>query len=77
MLPFLKPKAAAAIIMSKRASDGTVKSEQPEGAENSPLMSIAEKLISAVHAKDAAAMVAVLEALEARDAAADESSEAE
>lgn len=65
MLPFLKPKRASETIM---VSNGE---EKKEGEAPSRLMSIAEKLISHVHAKDAAGVADCLEKLEAKAEASD------
>ena len=74
MLPFLKPKKMASVVMAVRAKDGTEKSSKPEGEHKREHMELAQKLISAVHAKDAEAVASVLESL--MDAEADEAPEA-
>ncbi len=53
MLPFLQPKKAAGVIMAKRTPQGTTEPMHEEGEHEPGLMSAAEDLISAVHAKDA------------------------
>jgi hypothetical protein len=63
MLPFLKPKRAASVIMTTRSAAGEkVGADQEQGEQNPELMSIAEKLIGAVHAKDASAVAEALQA---------------
>lgn len=65
MLPFLKPKRASETIM---VND---KEENREGEAPSALVAIAEKLISHIHAKDAAGVAECLSQLEKRDEAQD------
>lgn len=62
MLPFLAPKKIASVIMAKTKPEGGVEDERHEDEQDPGLMSAAEDLISAVHAKDAAAVAEALEA---------------
>lgn len=64
MLPFLKPKALAGNILSRRKPDGSTESEGMEGQEddNSGLNAAAADLIRAVHSKDENAVAAALKA---------------
>ncbi len=55
MLPFLKPKKAGTVMVAKY-SNGETKSEGEVGEHNEGLMSAAQDLISAIHAKDAKAV---------------------
>lgn len=63
MLPFLKPKTLAGLIITKRKPDDSAAGKPTEddhmdGDDNHALMSAAEDLIKAVHSKDAAAVAA-------------------
>lgn len=70
MLPFLQPKKAAAVIIAKRKPEGSAEPMHEEGEEDPALMSCAEDLISAVHAKDAVGVAnAMRAAFEVMDAA--------
>ncbi len=63
LLPFLQPKKLASSIIAKRRSDGTT--EQPEHKEDEQhpeLMSAAEAMIKAVHAKDSTAVAEAMKA---------------
>lgn len=62
MLPFLAPKKSAGIIIAKRKPDGEIMPENEEGEASPALMSCAEDLISAIHAKDASAVASALDA---------------
>lgn len=62
MLPFLEPKKITSVLVSKRKSDGTADTLQEEGEHDPGLLSAAEDLISAVHAKDANAVADALKA---------------
>ena len=53
MLPFLQPKKQASVIIARRKSDGSVEAEHEEGEHVPGVMTAAEDLISAVHARDA------------------------
>lgn len=62
-LPFLKPKAVAGVIISRRKPDGATQSEESmEGETDQGLMSAAEDLIRAIHAKDGQAVTDALQA---------------
>ena len=58
MLPFLKPKMVAGLIISKRKSDGAPQESHSEGNENEGIEACAEALIRAMHAKDAKGVAA-------------------
>lgn len=62
MLPFLKPRKVAGLIMAVRKPDGSKMETGMEGDEDQGLMSCGEDLIKAVHAKDASAVVAAIKA---------------
>ncbi len=57
MLPFLKPKKLASIIMTKTKSDGSTEPLHEEGEHSPELMKAAEDAIGGFHAKDAKAVV--------------------
>lgn len=61
MLPFLKPKRVASIIMQSRKPDGTAGLPSEEAEHPPELMKHAEDLISAMHAKDASAVANVMQ----------------
>ncbi len=61
MLPFLKPKQAGSIL-HQRYDNGGIVAEEKEGEGHPGLMSAAEDLISAVHAKDAKAAMEAMKA---------------
>jgi hypothetical protein len=60
MLPFLKPKSVAGLIISHRKPDGSNQADHMEGDENAALEACAEDLIRAIHAKDAKAAAEAL-----------------
>ncbi len=60
MLPFLKPKTIAGLIISKRKPDGSVEEQHTQGEEDTGLDSCSEALIRAVHSKDARAVSSAL-----------------
>lgn len=61
MLPFLKPKKLASIIIAKRAKpDGATTPVKEEGEHAPELMSAAEGIISAINNKDAGALASAL-----------------
>ena len=62
MLPFLKPKAVAGLIISHRKPDGSKEESHTEGNENEALEACAEDLIRAIHAKDAKSAAAAFKA---------------
>lgn len=62
MIPFMKPKQIGSIIQMKHQSDGSTQVEKEEGGHDPGLLSVAEDLIQAIHAKDA---VGVADALAA------------
>jgi len=62
MLPFLQPKKAAAVMIAKRKPSGSIEPMHEEGEQDPGLMSAAEDLISAVHAKDAKGVADALKA---------------
>jgi hypothetical protein len=70
MLPFLQPKKMASVVMSARKADGTEATRSTEG-ENAPAhVAMAEKLISAIHSKNAQEVASILaELIGAEDAA--------
>lgn len=60
MLPYLKPKMQPSLIVETRKADNT-KETKPED-DDSGIVSCAEDLIRAVHAKDAKSVAAALRA---------------
>jgi hypothetical protein len=75
MLPFLKPKVAVSVIIA-RQKDGKLTDEHEEGQEHAKHMEAAEKLIAAVHEKDAEAVAKILMSLTGSEEA-EESKDAE
>jgi hypothetical protein len=61
MLPFLKPKRVAGVIIEKRKADQSPQVE-PEDAADQGLDACSEELIRAMHAKDAKGVSAALRA---------------
>lgn len=61
MLPFLKPKQVAGLILSRRKPDGAVETEKMEGDEDQGLSACSAELIRAIHAKDESAVSSALE----------------
>lgn len=64
ILPFLQPKRVGAMLIAKHklSTGGSAAEPQQEEGESHPgVMSAAEDLISAVHAKDATAVAKALE----------------
>lgn len=64
MLPFLKPKAAAGLIISHRKPDSSkpVEPDHMEGEENQALESAAADLMRAITSKDEKAFAAAFRA---------------
>lgn len=76
MLPFLQPKKAASVIIAKRAKTGEEVASAPEGEHSPEHIDAAEKIISAVHAKDANALATHIKAfMSHKDEAVDGKSE--
>lgn len=59
-LPFLMHRKIATVILAKQKPDGTLEPKGEEGEHDPALMSAAEDLIRAVHAKDANAVAEAL-----------------
>lgn len=57
MLPFLKPKKLASVIIAQTKSDGSPAEHKQEGEHSPELMKAAEDAIGGFHAKDASAVV--------------------
>ena len=57
MLPFLPAKKQGSVVVHKVKEDGGLDVGIPEDEKDPGLMAMAEDLIRAVHAKDAAAVV--------------------
>lgn len=57
MLPFLKPKKLASIIIAKSKKDGGIEDEREEAECHPDLMKAAEDMIGGFNSKDAAAVV--------------------
>lgn len=62
MLPFLKPKTVAGLIISTRKPDGSKTEEHSEDNEDEGLDACASDLIKAIHAKDIKAVSSALKA---------------
>ena len=62
MLPFLAHRKIANIIVAKQKPDGTLETKGEKDEHDPALISAAEDLIRAVHAKDASAVVDALKA---------------
>lgn len=61
MLPFLKKKTIAGLIISKRKPDGEgIEEQHTDGSEDDSLDACSEALIRAFHAKDAKSVSAAL-----------------
>lgn len=71
MLPFLKPKKMASVVMSARTADGKEVLKGPEDEASPENLKLAQDLISAVHAKDAEAVAAIISKLQEMDEAED------
>lgn len=52
-LPFLKPKKSGSVVSVVAVKDGKSESQGEENEPNPKMLEIGEKLISAIHAKDA------------------------
>lgn len=63
MLPFLKPKQAASVIMAKYSPDKPMEA-LPENEMHPKLMEHAEQLVSAIHGKDARAAAEAIQAMQ-------------
>ena len=72
MLPFLNPKKLGAVIMQRRKSDGSLKTESEEGSAKPELIAAAEALIEGVHAKDAEKVAKAFAMLEAAEDASEQ-----
>ncbi len=60
-LPFLKPKAVAGVIVSKRKPDGIQSPvEEQDGDDAAALESCAEDMIRAINAKDSKALASAI-----------------
>ena len=62
ILPFLKPKKVAGLIIAKRKPDGSKQEMYEGGEENSGLEACAEDLMRALNSKDAKAVAEALKA---------------
>jgi hypothetical protein len=62
MLPFLKPKKQASVVVVKHHAEGGLEPLHEEGEMHPALIGAAEALISAVHAKDAHEVAEALQA---------------
>lgn len=67
MLPFLNPKKLGAVIMQRRAANGSVKTEGEEGSPKPEYLAAAEALIEGVHSKDAEKVAKAFQMLEAAE----------
>ncbi len=62
MVPFMKPKQIGSIIQMKHQSNGSNEVDKEEAGHDPGLLSVAEDLIQAIHAKDAVAVADCLAA---------------
>lgn len=62
MLPFLKPKRVAGVIISQRKPDGSNEMKHEEGEEMGEMEVCAEEIIRAISSKDAKALAAAIQA---------------
>ena len=62
MLPFLKEKKVAGLILSKRKPDGSVSEEHSDDDKDHGLEAAAEDLIRALSSKDISSVAAALRA---------------
>lgn len=62
MLPFLKPKTVAGLIISKRKPDGGTEPTESEGNEDQGLISAADDLVRAITSKDSQGVADALKA---------------
>jgi hypothetical protein len=62
VLPFLKPKAVAGLIIAQRKPDGTKEELHSEGNEDAGLEACAEDLIRSIHSKDAKGVMEAMKA---------------
>lgn len=60
MLPFLRPKQIASVIMSKQTPDGHIEDQHKEDEQHPMLVKHAEDLVRAVHAKDSEAVAGAM-----------------
>lgn len=61
MLPFMKPKQVAGLIVKQRKPDGNSVEQPVENEENQDLEVCAEEIIRAIMAKDAKALATAIE----------------
>lgn len=62
MLPFLKPKTAAGLIIERRKPDGASAAPERDDSSEQGLHQAAEELIRALNAKDAGSVASALRA---------------
>jgi hypothetical protein len=62
MMPWMKPRKAAGVIIAKKLADGGMVDEHEEGEEVESLVVASEDLLSAIAMKDAKAVAAALKA---------------
>jgi hypothetical protein len=62
MLPFLKPKRVAGLIISQRKPDGSNEAQHEEGDEMNEMEVCAEEILRAISSKDAKALASALQA---------------
>lgn len=67
MLPFLKARKLAGMIVSSRKADGTEEERHEEGQHTEELLNASEALIRAVHAKDAVAVADAMKSMYPED----------
>lgn len=81
MLPFLKPRRVAGLIISQRKSDGSTDVSHQEGDENQGLEACADDIIRAINNKDskqlAEALRSAFECLQSGPAEEDNSYDAQ
>lgn len=62
MLPFLKPRQVAGVIIAKRKPDGGTVTEAPEGDDMQPLEAACDDILRAIGAKDSKQLASAIQA---------------
>lgn len=63
MLPFLKPKTVAGLIISKRKPDASIEESHSEDNADHAIDAASDDLIRAIHAKDTKSVTSALKAI--------------
>jgi hypothetical protein len=62
MLPYLKPRRVAGLIVAKTKPQGGIEDLHEAGSEDEAIIACAEDMIRAMHAKDAKSLASALKA---------------